>query len=268
MEFLKSLKIGSSLAILSRRTKTACGLKGEIVKDEFRGVSKAARRVHRALQLLINGEPREAHKLLQTELARIILGDETAKAIAWEERGISQLNLRNAVFSVLRNSFVYIPNESWNEWVKRTRDKVMEAAKSLGWTDDGKAFLTYRSCNEKGNTPRSNFMKTSSSMDWDVVSTISTIHKVKGAEFDTVILFVPKTTKGNCPSIEWWPGATDADERRIAYVAVSRAKIRFVLCVHKSVFKAIEQLRPDFIKCFEESIPMPQVSKPETPSLF
>ena|ERR1039457_3987625 len=34
---------------------------------------------------------------------------------------------------------------------------------------------------------------------------ISIIHKVKGAESDTIVFFVPKTAKNKCPSIQWWP---------------------------------------------------------------
>jgi UvrD-like helicase C-terminal domain len=52
---------------------------------------------------------------------------------------------------------------------------------------------------------------------------ISTIHKVKGAESDTVVFFVPKTAKNKCPSIQWRPDDDGGEERRFAFVAVSRA---------------------------------------------
>jgi superfamily I DNA/RNA helicase len=91
---------------------------------------------------------------------------------------------------------------------------------------------------------------------WQLKDTISTIHKVKGAEFDTVVFFVPKTAKNKCPSIQWWSDDDGGEERRIAFVAVSRAKQRFVLCLHSTVYDALKQNRPDFIKCFDATVTM------------
>jgi DNA helicase II / ATP-dependent DNA helicase PcrA len=85
---------------------------------------------------------------------------------------------------------------------------------------------------------------------------ISTIHKVKGAEFDTVVFSVLKTAKNKCPSIQWRPDDNGGEERRIAFVAVSRAKQRFVLCLHSTVYDALKKSRPDFIKCLDATVLM------------
>jgi hypothetical protein len=77
---------------------------------------------------------------------------------------------------------------------------------------------------------------------------IRTIHKVKGAEFETVVFIVPKTAKNKCHSIQWRPDDNGGQERRISFVAVSRAKQRIVLCLHSTVYDALKKSRPDFIK--------------------
>ena len=85
---------------------------------------------------------------------------------------------------------------------------------------------------------------------------ISTIHKVKGAEFDTVVFFVPKTAKNKRPSIQWRPDDNAGEERRIAFGAVSRAKQRFVLCFHSTVYDALKNAGPDFIKRLDAAVSM------------
>jgi DNA helicase II / ATP-dependent DNA helicase PcrA len=85
---------------------------------------------------------------------------------------------------------------------------------------------------------------------------ISSIHKVKGAESDTIVFFVPKIAKNKCPSIQWWPDDDGGEERRIAFEAVSPAKQRFVLCLHSTVYDALKKSRPDFIKCFDATVLM------------
>lgn len=50
------------------------------------------------------------------------------------------------------------------------------------------------------------------------------------------------------------------EERRIAFVAASRAKQRFVLCLHTSVFEAMKKARPEFLACFDPPVSMPSAS--------
>ncbi len=63
--------------------------------------------------------------------------------------------------------------------------------------------------------------------------TLSTVHSVKGLEFDTV--FIVAFEEGIFPSLYSYGEANDEEEeRRIAYVAVTRAKRKlYLLCAHK-----------------------------------
>jgi DNA helicase-2/ATP-dependent DNA helicase PcrA len=115
-------------------------------------------------------------------------------------------------------------------------------------------------CNKIGNTARLGLLDVVVTSHWNAADTIATVHKVKGAEFDTVVLFVPKATRGKCPSVQWWSDEDGGEERRIAFVAASRAKLRFVLCMHTSVHEAMKQARPEFLACFEPPVFMPSAS--------
>jgi DNA helicase II / ATP-dependent DNA helicase PcrA len=257
VNFVRGLLHGRSLAVVARKTSTANGLKGADVRDEFQGKSKAARRLNLAVQHLLGGEPREAFRIVETELCRIILGDERASAGTLREKGISSPEWRAAIFRVLTTATRGDVGESWNGWVGRVKEGVKTAAESLRWTDDGNALRSYMICNKTGNAMREGLLDVAVAPVWNPIDTVTTIHKVKGAEFDTVVLFVPKAPKGKCPSIQWWSDADGGEERRIAFVAASRAKQRFILCLHKSVFEAMKRTRPEFIACFDPPTALP-----------
>lgn len=255
--FLSSLLHGKSFAVIARRSSTANGLRGALVRDEFQGKSKAARRLNLAVQYLLGGDPREAFRIVETELSRVVLGDECAGAEALREAGISPVRWRAAIFGVLTTAAKSVVGESWNEWVGRIRAAVKSAAESLNWTDDGKALKSYMVCNKTGNSARLGLLDVAVASHWNAADTIATVHKVKGAEFDTVVLFVPKATRGKCPSVQWWSDEHGGEERRIAFVAASRAKLRFVLCLHASIYEAMKRAKPEFLACFDSVVAFP-----------
>jgi DNA helicase-2/ATP-dependent DNA helicase PcrA len=260
VNFMRGLLQGASLAVISRKTSTATGIKGEIIRDEFQGKSKAARRINVALQHFLGGDPREAFRIVELELNRVVLDDEHATSEDRRDAEIVATSWRSAIFSVLRTAAKSVAGETWNEWVTRVRDSVKAAAESLGWEDDGKPLRSYMVCNKTGNAVRLGLLDVNVIPNWQPGDTITTVHKVKGAEFDTVVLFVPKATRGKCPSIQWWSDDDGGEERRIAFVAASRAKQRFVLCLHASVFEAMKSLRSEFIANFDQPIAMPSAT--------
>ncbi len=258
--FLRSLLQGTSLAVIARRSSTANGLKGNLVRDEFYGKSKAARHLNVAVQHLFGGDPREAFRIVETELNRVLFGDQHAGPEVLRDAGITPALWRAAIFGVLTTAAKSVSGESWNEWVGRVRSAVKAAAESLDWIDNGKALKSYRVCNKTGNAIRLGLLDVPIPTHWDPADTITTVHKVKGAEFDTVVFFVPKATKGKCPSFQWWSDEDGGEERRIAFVAASRARLRFILCLYTSVFDAMKSARPDFIARFDSPVAMPPAS--------
>ena len=209
-----------------------------------------------AVQRLLNGEPREAAQIVERELCRVVLGDERAGPQAIEQVKISRAQWRAAVFSILLAGVRKVETETWNQWTARIKEAVRSAAISVGWVDDQKALRVYMKCMAKGEELRDVLLDVPLEPLWQPQDTVTTIHKVKGAEFDTVVLFVPKPTKKQCPSIQWWSDGND-EERRIAFVAASRAKDRFVLCVHTETHVALQKVRPEFIALFQETLMLP-----------
>lgn len=77
------------------------------------------------------------------------------------------------------------------------------------------------------------------------------VHQAKGREFASVVYFQPKPHAQHdpCPSGQWF--STANEERRIAYVAATRAKETFILCVHKDTYDALKTQQAEFVNLFQ-----------------
>ena len=42
-----------------------------------------------------------------------------------------------------------------------------------------------------------------------------------------------------------------AEEKRIAYVAATRARETFILCIHRQTFETLQEAQPDFVAAME-----------------
>ena len=81
-----------------------------------------------------------------------------------------------------------------------------------------------------------------------------TIHSVKGQTHDVTVLIIPPIGNGKnrCPSDLWWSeDSKDNEERRIAYVALTRSRKDFYMVVSKETLQNLKTKRPTFYDCFE-----------------
>ena len=258
-KFLRELVHGASLAVIARKGKTAAGLRAEALRDDFCGKSTAARQISQAVERMLNRQPQEAAQIVDRELCRVVFDDAHAGTRELNERGITRAQWRSATFKLLLKAMAKIDGESWNDWVQRLKASVRDTALSLGLKPEEISGLKrYMVCKTKGITLRSQLLDVPLEQLWGMTDTITTVHKVKGAEFETVVIFAPKPSKGDpCPSVEWWKPDGDGEERRVAFVAVSRAKQKLVLCVHTTTYDALKAAHPQFVESFGEPIPLP-----------
>jgi len=259
VQHIAGLISGTSLAVITRTSAAAKALKGDTIRDEFCGKSKSARRINIAVQHMLNGAPREAAQIVERELCRVVFGDEHANPEAMEDRTTTKAQWRTAIFGLLMTAIATVKGETWNGWVERVKEAVRVAAVSLGWVENKEAFRSYMKCNKEGVRLREELFQVAVTALWKPADIVTTIHKVKGAEYDTVLIFARKPHKSQapCPSVEWWPVAGDTEERRIAFVAVSRAKQHLILCIHKATHEAFKSTRPEFLALFGEIAALP-----------
>lgn len=140
--------------------------------------------------------------------------------------------------------------ETWAEWLDSLRAVMESAIRRL----TGKPRSLGQSFHKKklGNEIRVLTRQQSSAPTIPHHWVPSTIHQAKGTEAECVVFFNPAPKgKIRCPSQDWWETSPTAEERRIAFVAVSRAIDTLILCVHKDTMANLETLRSDFTKLFQ-----------------
>jgi hypothetical protein len=106
---------------------------------------------------------------------------------------------------------------------------------------------------EGSQNPSANFVPRPSSVSHDRWGLeVQTVHGVKGETHDVTAFVCPDTTKAHCPSRVWWStDDRDREERRIAYVAMTRTRGDLILCVSEACYKRLVGARPAFVARFE-----------------
>ena len=257
--FLRAMGAGDSFAIISRKTKTADALRGVMVRNEFCGRSAAAEKINLAAEHFAKGDPALAVTIVERELYRVIFDDPQAGPEELRKKSITPAKWRAAIFAMLIAASTKVDGETWNVWVTRMKGAVQAICISLGWQPtETNGLKAYMICNKEGNVPRNQLIDIPVAPLWQGGDTVTTIHKVKGAEFETVVVFAPKPAAGYpCPSKEWWSEEEQGEEMRVGFVGVSRAKRKLILCVHSKTYEDLKATQPEFVALFGEPIPLP-----------
>ncbi|MFN8091062.1 MAG: UvrD-helicase domain-containing protein [Vicinamibacteria bacterium] len=79
-----------------------------------------------------------------------------------------------------------------------------------------------------------------------------TVHAVKGETHEATILVCRGPARGvSCPSTQWWPSeVAEQEERRIAYVAMTRTKGDLFVCVSARCLENLRTKRAGFVAAF------------------
>ncbi len=241
------------LAIISRRDLTLRYFLGEQSVNSFKGVSRSGKNIGYAMQMLCSNQSGVASRIMGRELAWILFKNDSPSINDLCDSGVDLFKWRRIIYQILKEATLYKDDETWNDWLLRIRKLIHDSATSLDCEFDKKRISGNLRQNPKGNVPRKKADNLDLCNNLIEKATIKTIHQVKGDEFECVVILVPKPDNNNspCPSIEWWPEGP-SEERRVAFVAVSRAKKTLVLCIHRDTYDALKTLRSDFVDIFEQ----------------
>lgn len=252
-EIHKVLKEDESLAIIARKGSTVKKLVGFENTEGFAGSCRYGELVYQAVQQLFEGKSANASKIVSRVIGDFVLGEETPCVEDLRKNNIDIRKWRASIHTIIKAAIFGSDGETWNEWLLRLKEDVGIAAKEIGWIEDRKKLSSkFRVSKKKGNVKRNLVKKKNNNVVYDDRTKITTIHQVKGEGFDCVVLFVPKPHAKNspCPSKEWW-NESPCEERRVAFVATSRAKKTFILCIHKESYAELAKRVPEFVGLFE-----------------
>lgn len=198
-----------------------------------------------AEESLVIGDFKRARKIIESALSSLVFDKNfPAKEDFNSELGVEKW--RKSIYIII-SSLVGPVSEKWNEWQDRIKAVFKDQLIILGYVDNiNTKFMRYTVNN---NVVKPNFSN-SHAINLNDIIDITTIHQYKGAESDNVVLYVPKKSR-NRPSItaEWWQ--EQSEEMRVAFVALSRAKEKLILCVHEDTLTSLQENRPSFVDQFE-----------------
>lgn len=81
---------------------------------------------------------------------------------------------------------------------------------------------------------------------------VQTVHRVKGETHDVTVLVCPPTGANLCPSLVWWSSEKKhREEKRIAYVALTRSQRDLIVCVSVKCYERLRDKRQAFIESFQ-----------------
>lgn len=80
---------------------------------------------------------------------------------------------------------------------------------------------------------------------------VSTVHGVKGETHDITVFVCPDTKASHCPSTTWWSiEEKNREEKRIAYVAMTRTRGDLIVCVSEACYKRLCKSQRTFVDRF------------------
>jgi DNA helicase-2/ATP-dependent DNA helicase PcrA len=258
------------IAVLVRKRDTKARFMRTVAKKgpsiSCRGVTQIAL----AIDGIKNGRGRAAVDMAEAFVRRIMFGDERPTEEEIRAAGVEPSVLRRHVRHLLLDLIDVKPDETWGQWALRAKSLCEGIAEACGITDYkarlGGAFKENKK-KDKPDQIRSGDMALDFAWPSDLRVEILTIHEAKGREFEAVVLYCPEPRNAGgastCPSVAWWASPADSEEREVAFVAATRAKILLVLGVHEKTWDGFSTSRKEFFELFE---PLPEAAVPAKPA--
>lgn len=194
------------------------------------------------------GQTAKALGATQAALARLLFTREAARASDLEVVGLDEDAWRALAVSTLCAAVSLPLQGSLYDWGALALDILKEHLSHVS-VPSGQPRRLRNPFKELKKNPASDYLPAAGG---GLSRRCTTVHSAKGETHQVTMLFVPKTRSDRCPGTTWFSGATEhGEERRIAFVAASRPRDAFVLCVHKSTFGRFEASAPSFVAEFE-----------------
>ena len=246
---------GNVHRLVTRKNSIVRRLNGGRVTNFQNFRSKPIENMHNAVNALRSCRPKEALSLAEASVSRPLFGTDSLTDRDLEDIKADAFLWKKTVIKILLDADCEEQGETLYQWGCAVRDNIVSILTSQGWwglvPNHRAPNRPHRAITE--GEARSDFLVQKGANGQATNLSASTIHAVKEETHHTTILFVPRPDRYNpCPSGIWWSDeAQHAEEKRIAYVAATRARETFILCIHRQTFEALQVAQPDFVAAME-----------------
>ena len=262
VNWLERAPLGSSntrLCVVARKNSTLAKIRGEPSAYSPKYHSRPINHLDKAVRAFRRHDNPGALLSASAVFSEVLFGDGMVPEGGYETLGITEFEWRRQCIALLLRANEEARDRPCWEWGCRMIDELRETVERLGWM----------ALAPTAKTPR----KPSKSMDQSIAwpperreegvqhlrtlagpLTFKTIHKSKGETHDVTVLFVPEPPKSQpekCPSAAWFdPGQGGGEERRVGYVAATRAAGWFVMAVSNPTLDRLRSECPEFVRRF------------------
>lgn len=245
---------GTGTKIVARQLKTVEKISGFTTKDAPKLGSRPLNHLHRAVNCFRQGRRVAALAAAYAALELVVFDHEGVSEKELVDKNILPLTWKRFSVETLLEANREVHNETFEIWGGRICDFIKKGMASVFPPDSGCTCQKIRSPKtpEKLEIRQNYLIVNTTNISNDGNVPVYTVHAVKGETHDFTVLICPNSTANHCPSEVWWStAATDQEERRIAYVATTRSRGDFAVCVSEQCLTRLQQKRADFVGSFQ-----------------
>lgn len=255
VQSVQSRKPTAVLKVIARQSKTVEELSARSVNDAKSLHCSALHHVYRAVKSFRQGHNARGYAKARAALELATFGHEGVTDESLVEHRIDPRLWKSVAVRILLTCDALATTSSLYDW-QTAAGKIVDDEVSAFGLPTSLSFEASRLKPQKRpgwDKPAGDFLPTGVISNLVVSGVpVQTVHAVKGETHDVTVFVCPEATPARCPSTVWWSSdPKHLEERRIAFVAMTRTRDDLLVCVSDSCYQRLCRTQAAFVSSFQ-----------------